>query len=134
LSVPATLHGSALNTPDTDRFEGAMAVGSPVADAPVQIDGKPGWLLRQLAGTGFSVLLFDGPDTAALAGEIEAASKGLVPLKLVVLPCEGLAAERYDARPGTAYLLRPDQHVCARWRQPVAGKLAAALRRALALS
>jgi 3-(3-hydroxy-phenyl)propionate hydroxylase len=134
LSVPATLHGSALNTSDADRFEGTMGVGAPAADAPVQIDGKPGWLLRQLAGTGFSVLLFDGAETAILAAEIEAASKGLVPLNLVVLPCEGTAAERYDARPGTAYLLRPDQHVCARWRQPVAGKLAAALRRALALA
>jgi 3-(3-hydroxy-phenyl)propionate hydroxylase len=134
LSVPATLHGSALNTSDSDRFDGAVAVGAPAADAPVQIDGHPQWLLRQLAGTGFNVLLFDGPDNAALAAEIEAAAQGLVPLNTVVLPCEGLAAQRYDGRPGTAYLLRPDQHVCARWRQPVAGKLAAALRRALALA
>jgi 3-(3-hydroxy-phenyl)propionate hydroxylase len=132
LSVPATLHGSALNTPDVDRFEGAMAVGAPAADAPVRVGGQPGWLLRHLAGTGFNVLLFDGPETAMLAAEIKAASQGLVSLNIVVLPCEGLAAQRYDARPGTAYLLRPDQHVCARWRQPVAGKLAAALRRALA--
>jgi len=29
---------------------------------------------------------------------------------------DGLAASRYDARGGTCYLLRPDQHVCARWR------------------
>jgi 3-(3-hydroxy-phenyl)propionate hydroxylase len=33
-----------------------------------------------------------------------------------VVDREGLAAKRYDARPGTVYLLRPDQHVCARWR------------------
>ena len=45
---------------------------------------------------------------------------------------EGLAARRYDATPGTVYLLRPDQHVCARWRHPPAADgLAAALRRAL---
>jgi 3-(3-hydroxy-phenyl)propionate hydroxylase len=42
-----------------------------------------------------------------------------------------LAAERYDARPGTVYLLRPDQHVCARWRAPTATDIAAALKKAL---
>ena len=42
-----------------------------------------------------------------------------------------LLAERYDLRPGSACLLRPDQHVCARWRQPTAALVQAALRRAL---
>ena len=34
----------------------------------------------------------------------------------VIIDCEGLLAKRYDARPGTTYLFRPDQHVAARWR------------------
>ena len=29
---------------------------------------------------------------------------------------EGHLAQRFDARAGTVYLLRPDQHVAARWR------------------
>ena len=32
------------------------------------------------------------------------------------LVARGVAFQRYDARPGTAYLIRPDQHVAARWR------------------
>ena len=42
-----------------------------------------------------------------------------------------LAAQRYDARPGTVYLLRPDQHVCARWRAPSAAQVRSAIDRAL---
>ena len=45
---------------------------------------------------------------------------------------EGLAAKRYDARPGTCYLLRPDQHVCARWRAFELGAVRAAIARATA--
>ena len=43
---------------------------------------------------------------------------------------EGHAEHRYDARPGTAYLLRPDQHVAARWRSPTVEGVLKALARA----
>ena len=42
----------------------------------------------------------------------------------------GLVAARYDAEPGTAYLLRPDGYVAARFRQPTRAALDAALARA----
>ena len=126
LSVPATLHASSLNTPDRHTFSGAMVPGAPAADAP--LDGG-GWLLRRLAGNGFAALVF-GDDGAAVA----AGSEGLVPVDIVHLGLDGVAARRYDARAGTVYLLRPDQHVCARWRTPTAVDVAAALRRALALT
>jgi len=132
LSVPATLRDSPLNTPDRDAFAGAMVPGAPAADAPLP-DGAPSrWLLRALGGEGFTALVFDGPGRAALCREIEAGAADRVPVRTLVLAADGLAAERYDARPGTVYLLRPDQHVCARWRAPVAADIAAALRRALA--
>ena len=43
---------------------------------------------------------------------------------------DGLAAARYDAEPGTAYLLRPDGYVAARFRHPARPALDAALARA----
>ena len=42
----------------------------------------------------------------------------------------GLAGARYDAEPGTAYLLRPDGYVAARFRHPTRPALDAALSRA----
>jgi 3-(3-hydroxy-phenyl)propionate hydroxylase len=123
LSVPATLHRSPLNTPDRDAFAGAMVPGAPAVDAPL---AGGGWLLRRLSGRGFAALVFDGDGSAVVGG-----SDGLVPVDIVQLPCTGLAAERYDAKPGTVVLLRPDQHVCARWRAASAADVAAALKRAL---
>jgi 3-(3-hydroxy-phenyl)propionate hydroxylase len=127
LSVPATLHASPLNTPDRDRFAGAMVPGAPAVDAPLP---GGGWLLRRLAGNGFAALVF-GDDTGAARQALAAGSEGLLPVQVVTLPCEGLVAQRYDAQPGTVVLLRPDQHVCARWRTPNAADVAAALKRAL---
>ena len=126
LSVPATLRGSALNTPDRDSFAGAMVPGAAAADAPLA-DG--GWLLRRLSTTGFTALVF-GADASA----VHDAANGAVPIQVVRLSAEGIAAQRYDAQPGTVYLLRPDQHVCARWRAPQTADVSAALQRALALA
>ena len=49
---------------------------------------------------------------------------------LAVEDREGLAAQRYDAMPGTVYLFRPDQHVCARWREFDLPSVRAAIARA----
>ncbi len=128
LSVPARYTDSPLNTPDADDFEGAMAPGSPCADAPVTMDGAPGWLLHLLGG-GFRLLCFgEAPtplDVDGVTVEPLAAGKDFE-------DTEGLVARRYDGRPGTVYLIRADQHVAARWRSYDEGKIRAAVNRALA--
>ena len=131
LSVPAWLTGSPLNTSDEDAFAGWMVPGAPADDAPL---GR-GWLLAQLP-PGFALLCF-GDAAGDTAGEapgstLEALARDPVPVHVLRLPAQGLAAQRYDAQPGTAYLLRPDQHVAARWRHPDAARVRRAVARALA--
>ena len=146
LSVPATLHGSTLNTPDAEAFAGRMVPGAPAADAPVEhADGSSGWLLREL-GMAFTVLIAAGDETDALARSLQDLNGTGVPLKVLrvasgteaagqgLIDVDGSLAQRYDLRPGTVYLFRPDQHVCARWRNPTAAQLKAAIKRALAIA
>ncbi|MCC7116353.1 MAG: FAD-dependent monooxygenase, partial [Burkholderiales bacterium] len=142
LSTPSVLAGSALNTPDRDpdfpAHAGAMVPGAPAADAPV--DGPEGpWLLAYLEH-GFTLLAF-GP---LPADAVDALGRLPVPVRVVqvgvpaapgavaLADVEGLAAKRYAALPGTCYLLRPDQHVCARWRAFDPGAVKLALARATA--
>jgi 3-(3-hydroxy-phenyl)propionate hydroxylase len=50
----------------------------------------------------------------------------------VLADAEGRCSQRYGVgAAGAAYLLRPDQHVCARWVTLDAPRLRAALRAAL---
>ena len=143
LSVPTLLIDSPLNTPDADAFAGWMVPGAPLDDAPVRSAAGPGWLLPN-TGQGFVLLHFGTPDASVSAALADLAPGALEPQVLLVLApgedapsghawvtdSEGLAAARCDARPGTAYLIRPDQHVAARWRRFDASALRAALGRA----
>ncbi|WP_153139817.1 FAD-dependent oxidoreductase [Paraburkholderia agricolaris] len=149
LSVPAVLRDSPLNTLDSESFEGPMVPGASCVDAPVRADGQPAWLLQQL-GQQFTGVLFcgsQGMDQSTQAA-LDALRSGPVPLKLVVVTSgdaqialasdvkvvhdvDGLVAARYDGQPGTFYLIRPDQHVCARRRQLDVSFVQGALKRAL---
>jgi 3-(3-hydroxy-phenyl)propionate hydroxylase len=133
LSRPSILHGSPLNSPDQGHWSGGAGPGAPAPDAPVTCGGRPDWLLRHL-GDGFRLLVFGPPDTS-LVGALPA---GLVPVFVAAeeLPGalwdhSGLAAARFGARRGSAVLVRPDQHVAARFADPTRFRIAAALDRAL---
>ncbi len=136
LSVPKVLDASPLNTPDREPFSGAMVPGAPAADAPVA--GPQGaWLLDHLGG-GFCLLVFGDAVTDADAARLAAGPVGIRVVRVgasaagggSVVDLEGLAAARYDGLPGTCYLIRPDQHVVARWRAFDAAAVEAALARA----
>ncbi|CDY75170.1 Salicylate hydroxylase [Caballeronia glathei] len=150
LSVPAVLRDSPLNTPDAaaDSFSCAMSPGAVCTDAPVIVDGADAWLLSHTGGE-FAGVHFCGPgdDPGDYAARLGALAGLPVPVRpLIVVPrgvsaralpgvtvvedVDGIVAQRFDARPGTFYLLRPDQHVCARWRAFDADAIAAALHRA----
>jgi 3-(3-hydroxy-phenyl)propionate hydroxylase len=124
----ATVHESSLSTSDVTPFAGSAELGAPVPDAPMRDrDGKPGFLLEKL-GTGFEVLhVKNGARPSVPAGA-----------KLVVIGEDlhddlGLFAQRFDATPGATYVLRPDQHLAARFRTFEPSAVRAAVDRALGL-
>ena len=109
LSVPCVYDASSLN--GDDALQGGPAqtrVGSACKDAPV----GDGFLLRHL-GDDFVLLAIDAdaPDTVEVGG---------ITVRTVRLSTSddptGALAQRYlgDAR-HAVYLIRPDQHVTARW-------------------
>ena len=137
LSRPAILENSPLNTPDSSAFAPAMRPGSPCADAPVlSADGRQCWLLRTLQN-GFTALFYGDDDGTLTAVAGQAGLPVPVATRRIGRGAfgdpTGAARERYDAQPGTLYLVRPDQHVAARWRAADARSFRAALDRALAL-
>ena len=141
LSLPATLAESPLNTRDAggDAFAGGPVPGGTAVDAPVT-GARGQWLLGYLHG-GFTLLTFGD---AVPADAVRTLSASRVACTVVQVggasgssACRiddgrGVASRRYDARPGTCYLLRPDQHVCARWRSFDLAAVCAAMARATA--
>ena len=148
LSVPAFYSTSTLNTPAESEFKGYMEPGAPMDDAPVTVDGQDDWLLHHL-GNRFQALVYTDQPEALPAGLVSELLRGPIPVELVVVSskpanantaqaakvrhlhdAQGLFRQRYDARDGTTFLVRPDQHIAARWTAPDAKKIASALARA----
>jgi 3-(3-hydroxy-phenyl)propionate hydroxylase len=140
LSLPATYAASPLNTPDTEAFAGAMVPGAPAADAAITIGGWQGFFLNQL-GPDFTLVHFTDGEAAPAAFEGPVAVRTVVVLPAgtkqqstdhaMVEDAQGLLAQRYDARSGTTYLFRPDQHIAARFRKFDQAMITAALHRAI---
>ena len=113
LSAPHRYAATPLSTPDREAWTAGPPPGAPAVDAPI----AGGWLLNRLGGRPVLALFGAAPDPA-VAG-----------LAVLRLPADGVAAERYGARDGSAYLIRPDQHVAARFAAPTPEAVGAALGR-----
>jgi 3-(3-hydroxy-phenyl)propionate hydroxylase len=145
-SRPHEYTHSMLNCPGDDD---ALFVAGPAHGAPprnVRL-GPDDYLLDHLGG-GFDLLYFTEADAvpAPLCEVVDEFRARGVPLRVTVIGAAGPVAgadqvlpdadghcrERYGVpASGGAYLLRPDQHVCARWLTLDATRLRAALRAAL---
>lgn len=124
LSV-ATVYATGLSTPDEDSFGGAARLGAPLPDGPVQTrDGRSGHLLENLGGEFTLLHMKNG-----MIPQVPAGIK-VMGIGTDLIDKSGLLTGRLDATPGAAFLVRPDQHLCARWRRLDLHKVEAAYDRA----
>jgi len=145
-SRPHEYSDSALNSPGDDNalFAQGPARGAPPRNIRLSADD---FLLDHLGG-GFDLLYFTEATALPepLQEVIRAARARGVPLQVIAVgasqpvagadmtfaDASGHFRQRYGVQAsGAAYLLRPDQHVCARWLTLDATRLRAALRTAL---
>lgn len=123
LSLPATYDGSRLNGADVSGLPARTRPGSPAADCPLGND----WLLHKLGGS-FVVLGInrDVPDNLSAHG---LSLRGLI---LEDDSASPFLKDRYlGSEDSAVYLIRPDQHVAARWTTYNEASVVDALGRAI---
>ena len=121
----ASEYDSTLSTSDIEKFAGSAKLGLPVPDAPLEDRaGKSRFLLQTLREDFQLLYVKDGARPNAPEG-----------LRTIVIgedliDRDGIFTERFDATPGSAFLLRPDHHLCARMRRYDGERIREALARA----
>ena len=137
-SRPHAYRSSPLNARGDD--DGLFADGPAAGEVARSVAlGTDRYLLDELDGRAFTLLLFSDAaqvpdDLAAVARAWQVRGPGLQVRRVDAATADGQAWARYGVRQsGAAYLLRPDQHVCARWQQLTPERLQAALQRAHAM-
>ena len=102
-------------------YSSELEVGQVMAE--VRLDD--GYLSEMLA-PGFTLVCFD----ADLADAVKAAATD-ESLNVLVQPADGAATAQYGAAQHTAYLIRPDRHVAARWLAAKPEDIRAAYKKAV---
>jgi 3-(3-hydroxy-phenyl)propionate hydroxylase len=129
LSVPS-VYDTPLSTADVDRWAGGPRPGAHMLDAPLtRADGEPIYLTEQFISAGGGFVLLESANGATFeapprVGQIRVGAGA--PMN----DPAGLFARRYDATTGSAYLLRPDGYVAARFKHPTPAAIEAAMARA----
>jgi 3-(3-hydroxy-phenyl)propionate hydroxylase len=101
--------------------------GAPLIDMQLS---QGGHLTDHLHRTGFTLFGF-----GAAASEVQALAAACAPAAAswtlqAVSVVDATVARAYGAVPSAVYLVRPDGHVAARWREPTSAQLQLALRTA----
>jgi 3-(3-hydroxy-phenyl)propionate hydroxylase len=127
-------------------IDGGVACGDPLRNVRL---GANDYLFDHLTGAGFLLLGFAGAAEPGsdLRDALQAAARASTKVvrvmigpeanaadalaDIVVADPDGRIARKYAVQDGSAYLVRPDQHVCARWRHVTAAALEHALAVAL---
>ncbi|KES23198.1 MULTISPECIES: FAD-dependent monooxygenase [Pseudomonas] len=144
-SRPHDYTDSPLNCRDDDdaAFPAGPRQGAPLPNVRL---GEDDYLFDHL-GAAFHLLYFS--EAGELPDDLRAQAAALrergIPLRILAIgaadavdgadlslaDADGHLRSKYAAQPGGAYLARPDQHVCARWRQLDGAALGRAIHTAL---
>jgi 3-(3-hydroxy-phenyl)propionate hydroxylase len=128
LSMPS-VYETQLSTADCEEWHGGPRPGASMTDAPVtSLTGEAAYLTDAFVKCGrrFTLLEFANGENIDRPDDVALISVGT----MAFADSAGLATARYDAKPGTAYLLRPDGYVAARFRHPTRRAIEAAMLRA----
>lgn len=135
--TPYTYAGSPMTVVDDAAFSGGPIPGAVIPNQQL----VAGDYLSDHLGTGFCGLLFTGPqwELAGELGELLAEFEPSLRILRVgpaddcrgntVPDPDGRLAVRFDAVPGSFYLLRPDMYVYGRWRELHPDRICAVLKR-----
>ena len=125
------------------EFESGPQAGAPLMNQQLS---KNKYLLNYLSN-GFTGLYFEDPNTidqsiSQCFSELDGQAEGFTliaigrdilqsPVETVSLTDGDKLMACFGARRGTFYLVRPDRHICARWRNIQTNEVIAAYRQAL---